>query len=139
MTDPQLDRAGRRRRVSRGDHRGAAGDIELALAIFRDLGDQGSEVTALNETGTLRRLSGAIAQAEAWHRQALELARAIGTAWDEAHALAGLGRCAAAAGHITRAQALLRQAHAIFQRIGVTDAPAVLTELDALASPEPGQ
>jgi len=122
-----------------GDYLVGAGDFEQALAIYRDLGDRGGEATALNETGTLHRLGGEFTEAEACHRQALELARAIGSAPDEAHALAGLGRCAAAAGHTTKATTLLRQAHAIFQRIGAAEAPAMLTELSALASPGSGE
>ena len=117
-----------------GDHPGAAGDLKQALTIYHDIGDLGGEVTALNETGNLHRTSGELAEAEACHQQGLELARVIGSAWGEARALAGLGRCAAANGQITRAEALLRQAHGIFERIGSADAPAVLTELEALTS-----
>jgi tetratricopeptide (TPR) repeat protein len=120
-----------------GDYRGAAGDLEQALAIYRDLGDRLCQAEVLNRTGTLHRVTGECSEAKACHQQALELARATGGAPHEAHALAGLGRCAAAAGQAARAGALLRQAHEIFQRIGAADAPAVLAELDALASQEP--
>jgi tetratricopeptide (TPR) repeat protein len=120
-----------------GDYPGAADDLEQASAIYRALGERGGQAEALNETGTLNRVSGQPAKAEAYHQQALELARAIGSAPDEARALAGLGRCAATAGHTTRAEALLRQAHEIFQRIGAADALSVVTELNALTSPEP--
>jgi hypothetical protein len=34
-----------------GDYQGAAGDLEQAMAVYRDLGDRGGEVTALNESG----------------------------------------------------------------------------------------
>ena len=122
-----------------GDYAGSAGNLEQALAIYRDIGDRSAESTALNETGTLHRLSGNLAGAEACHQRALELARAIGSSWDEAHALAGLGRCAIAVGQASRAEALLRQAHEIFQRIGAAEAPAVLAELNAITSPEPGE
>lgn len=85
-----------------------AGDLEQALAIYRDLGDRGGEAEVLSETGTLHRLSGEPAEAEACHQQALELAGAIGSARSEAPALAGLGRCAATVRHTARAKALLR-------------------------------
>jgi tetratricopeptide (TPR) repeat protein len=97
----------------------------------------GGETAAVNESGTLHRVGGDLAQAEGCHRQALDLARAIASSWDEAHALAGLGRCALAAGHATRAKALLQQALAIFQRIGAAEAPDLRDELDALAAPPP--
>jgi tetratricopeptide (TPR) repeat protein len=122
-----------------GDLRGAAGNLGQALAIYRDIGDRGGEAGALNETGTLHRIGGELADAQACHQQALELARAIGSAWDEAHALGGLGRCAATAGHPGQAKTLLRQAHVIFHRIGAAEAPAVIAEVNALTSPQPGQ
>jgi tetratricopeptide (TPR) repeat protein len=80
----------------------------------------------------LHRASGELPQAEACHRQALELARAIASARHEASALAGLGRCAIATGQPAQAEALMRQAHEIFQQIGTADADAVLAELSAL-------
>ena len=86
---------------------------------------------ALNERGTLHRVSGDLAQAEGCHQQALELARAIASSWTEAHALAGLGRCALAAGHADAGRDLLRQALEIFQRIGAVEAADVSAELDA--------
>ena len=100
--------------------------------IYPRLGDRGGETEALNEAGTLYRVSGDLAQAEGCHQQALDLARAIASSWDEAHALAGLGRCALAAGHPTQAEVLLRQALEIFQRIGAAEAPDLIAELNAL-------
>jgi Tetratricopeptide repeat len=74
-----------------------------------DFADRRGEAEVLSERGTLHRLSGEPAEAEAYHRQALELARTISTAQDEARPLVGLGRCAAAAGHTTQAKTLLQQ------------------------------
>jgi tetratricopeptide (TPR) repeat protein len=115
-----------------GDYLGAAEDLGQALAIYRDIGDRDGQAGALNETGTLHRVTGSLVEAEACHQQALELARAVGRAPQQAHALAGLGRCAATAGQPRRAEPLLRHAHEIFQRIGAADARSVLAELDAL-------
>jgi hypothetical protein len=112
-------------------------DHEQAQAIYHDLGDRGGEAMALNETGTLYRLRGEPASAQAHHQQALDLARAIGTAWDEAHALAGLGRCAIAAADPATARARLAQAAAIFQRIGAPEATAVTAKLTALTTAGP--
>src|SRR5262249_7076428 len=113
-------------------HPAATQALEQALSTFRDLGDRGGEAEALNETGTLHRVSGDLARAEGWHQQALELARAIASPWDQAHALAGLGRCAIAAGHTTQAQDLLRQSQEIFQRTDAAEARTVLAELRRL-------
>ena len=92
---------------------------------------------ALNERGALHRVTGDLAQAEACHRQALDLARVIDSPSDEAHALVGLGRCALAAGHATQAAVVLRQALDIFQRIGAAGANDVARELAALTEAGP--
>ena len=110
----------------------AAQALERALVIFRDLGDRGGEATAVNERGTLHRISDDLAQAESCHQRALDLARAIVSAWDEAHALAGLGRCALAKGRVTEAADDLQQALEIFQRIGASEADGISRELAAL-------
>jgi tetratricopeptide (TPR) repeat protein len=114
---------------------GAARDLEEALAIYRDIGERGGEVYALNEAGTLRRACGDLRQAGSCHQQALDLARQIGSAMEEARALAGLGRCALAAGHTARAEHMLRQALEIFQRIGAAEAAGVSADLRALTDP----
>ena len=124
-------------RLAAGDYPAAARALEQALGIHRDIGNRGGEAETLNERGTLHRISSDLTQAEACHQQALELARAIASSWDEAHALAGLGRCALAAGHATQAGVLLRQALEIFQRIGATETPDLLAELDALTGQRP--
>ena len=51
--------------------------LEQALDIYHDGGDRGGEVEALNERGTLYRVSGDLAQAQGCHGEALDLARAI--------------------------------------------------------------
>src|ERR1700678_1567044 len=114
-----------------------AAAVDQAQGICRELGYRNGEAVALDETGTLQRVSGDLAQARGYHQQALDLARAITTPWREAHALAGLGRCALAAGDAGQAGVLLRQAAEIFQRIGAAEAPDLLAELDALTGPPP--
>ena len=41
-----------------GDYPGAAGVLEQALAIYRDLGDRLGQANALNELGIVRQLTG---------------------------------------------------------------------------------
>ena len=124
-------------RRATGEYPAAAEMLEQALSIYRDLGDRDGEAEALNYRGALHWVSGHLAQAEDCHQQALQLAREIGSSSLEARALAGLGRCAMVAGHVTQAGTLLRQSLEIFQRIGAADAPGLLAELNALASPPP--
>jgi tetratricopeptide (TPR) repeat protein len=121
------------------DYPAAVQALKQALGIYRDLGDRGGEAEALNKKGTLHQVSGDLAQAEAYHQRALDLARTIASPSDEAHALAGLGRCALAAGHATQAGVLLQKAPEIFQRIGAAEAPALLAELDVLTGPSLAQ
>ena len=120
-----------------GEYPDAARDLEDALAAYRDLGDRGGEVEALNETGTLHQATGNLHQARSCHQQALDLAHQIGSSWDEAHARAGLGRCALGAGDTAEAAGSLRQALAIFQQIGAVEAADVSAELEALADARP--
>jgi tetratricopeptide (TPR) repeat protein len=121
-----------------GDDPGAARDLQEALDIARQIDSPDTEVTALNESGTLSRIRGDLGQATSCHQQALDLARQLGIPLEEAHALAGLGRCARAAGRAAEAEDKLRQALAIFQRIGAAEAADVPAELDALpGTPDP--
>jgi tetratricopeptide (TPR) repeat protein len=121
-----------------GDYPGAARDLQEALDISRQIGSPDTEVTALNESGTLSRIHGDLSQARASHQQALDLARQHGIPLGEARALAGLGRCARAAGRTAEAEDRLRRALAIFQRIGAAEAADVSAELDALpGTPDP--
>ena len=54
-------------RLLTGDYPGAAGALETALGIYRDLGVRGSEAAALNEVGTLHRARGDANRAGACH------------------------------------------------------------------------
>jgi len=107
------------------------------VALSCDIGNRNGEAEALNDQGTLHRVSGDLAQAQRCHQRALDLARAIASSRNQAHALAGLGRCALAAGHATQAEALLRQALEIFQRIGAAEAHDVARELTAFTEAGP--
>jgi len=117
-----------------GDYREAADALAKALAIYRDLGDRGGEVEALNQVGNLQRDLGDLDRAVAIHQHALGLAREISSSWDEAHALAGLGRCALATGRTAEALEWLRQAHRIFQEIGASEASDITAEVHAIAA-----
>ena len=125
------------RRVT-GDYPGAARDLHEALDISREIGSPDTEVTALNESGTLSRIRGDLGHASSIHQQALDLARQLGIPLEEAHALAALGRCAQATGRTNGAEDRLRQALAILQRIGAAETVDVSAELDALpGTPDP--
>jgi tetratricopeptide (TPR) repeat protein len=118
----------------------AAGQaLDEALSIFRDVGNRGNQIAALNERGAVHRLSGELASAQECHQQALALSRDMSSSSGEAHSLAGLGRCALAAGHAAQAEGLLRQALEILQRIGVADTQDLIDELESLAGRRPPQ
>ncbi len=121
-----------------GDYPGAARALEEALDICRDAGFRGGELSeALDEAGTLHRVSGELSRAVDCHREALDAARERGSVRDEACALAGLARCALVAGRTADAIAGLRQAQEIFQRIGAAEAADVTAELEALTGAGP--
>jgi tetratricopeptide (TPR) repeat protein len=122
-----------------GDYPAAAEALGQAVEIYRQFGDRTGQGMALNEKGTLHRITGELALAEGCHQQALEMARAINSSWEQAHALAGLGRCAVAVARIAEGEASLRQALAIFRQIGSPEAAGVAAELDALARQGPGR
>jgi tetratricopeptide (TPR) repeat protein len=120
------------RRAS-GDQPGAARDLAEALDIYRDIGDRGGQIVALNASGRLALDRADTDQARSCHQRALDLAQETDSPPDRAHALAGLGRCARAEGQTARARSALRQAQEIFERIGAAEAATVAAEADALS------
>ena len=106
--------------------------MQAALRIYREIGDLGGEVEALNEVATLYRVRGDLSQAETCYRQALQLARDTASAWDEANALAGLARCELVVGNTVDAETGLHQALEIYERIGAAETPDISAELNAL-------
>lgn len=117
-----------------GEYDRAGEAVETALGIYRGIGDRGGTAEALNEAGTVHRLRGRLGQAEAAHREALEVARAIDSTWDEAHAWAGLGRCAQAGHRLSDARTCLERAQQAFRRIEADELPGIMAELDALGT-----
>jgi tetratricopeptide (TPR) repeat protein len=63
-----------------GDYPAAAQALEEALGIYADIGDRGGEALALNDRGTLYRLTGERALAEGCHQRSLEIFQRIGAA-----------------------------------------------------------
>jgi tetratricopeptide (TPR) repeat protein len=101
-----------------------------ALDIFRQLGDQGGQAEALNETGSVRLAQADPLRALACFQRGLELARTTGSRLQKARALEGLGKCAAQASNASTADSALRQALEIYQRLGAADAARLSAELD---------
>ena len=63
-----------------GDYPAAAQALEEALGIYADIGDRGGEALALNDRGTLYRLTGERSLAEGCHQRSLEIFQRIGAA-----------------------------------------------------------
>ena len=70
-----------------GDHDGALGYIEDALAINRKLNSQGETARQLNNLGALHRMRSDLAQAVTCHEEALAIFRRLGDQRGEARAL----------------------------------------------------
>ncbi len=94
---------------------------------------------ALTGAGWLARYQGAVAEAEAWLLQALDVARAAGDRLSEARALRGLGQTDLEQGTYERAATRTEEALALFQDLAraVTGAPqyvsATYTDLGKIA------
>ena len=97
-----------------------------ALAAAERLGDRSRQAGALNELGSVRRLTGDYAGAAAVLEQALELYRQIGNRLGQAGALIELGRVRNMTGDYAEATVLLEQALELYQqvndRLGQADA-----------------
>lgn len=74
-----------------GDYPGAAGDLEQALAAYRELGDRNGQVNALIHLGIVRELRGDRPGAVSDLEQALAIARDLGNLNGQANALGALG------------------------------------------------
>jgi tetratricopeptide (TPR) repeat protein len=101
-----------------GDSRGAAGDLEQALAISRDLGDQRGQASALSELGIILRLTGDSPGAVGVLEQALAISRDLGDQRGQASALSELGIARRSTGDFRGAVGVLEQALAISRDLG---------------------
>jgi hypothetical protein len=63
--------------------------LSQALTIYRECGDLGAEVEALNHYTELQTITGNPSQARALHLNALPLAREVHSRWDKANTLCG--------------------------------------------------
>ena len=101
-----------------GDFQGAAGDLEQALAIYRDLGDRLGQASTLNQLGPVRYQTGDFQGAAGDLEQALAIFRDIGDRLGQANALTELGNARQETGDSQGAAGDLEQALAIFRDIG---------------------
>lgn len=79
--------------VLTGSYLAASASLADALHLFRELGNELGEASALNELGALRQLNGDLPAAESatCHQQALRIYRSLGSKHGEASALNELG------------------------------------------------
>jgi tetratricopeptide (TPR) repeat protein len=91
---------------------------EAAIAPARQLGDRLGEASALNDLGTVRRLTGDYSAAARAHEQALDIYRDIGERLGQANALVFLGEVLRLTGEYPAAAQTLEQALAISRDIG---------------------
>jgi len=112
-----LNDLGNARRLT-GDYIGAAGDLEQALAIYRDIGNPLGQANALSSLGDVRRMTGDYPGATGDLEQALAIYRDIGNPLGQANALSSLGDVRRLTGDCPGATGDLEQALAIYRDIG---------------------
>ncbi len=100
------------------DFQGAAGDLEQALAIYRDLGDQLGQANALGSLGRMRWLTDDYSGAETDLEQALAIYRDVGDQLGQADALGTLGTVRRETGDFQNAAEDLEQALALYRDLG---------------------
>jgi len=116
QANAQSDRGNVRRLT--GDYSGAAGDLEQALAIYREIGDRLGQANALTSLGDGRRMTGDYPGATGDLEQALAIYRDIGYRLGQASALRNLGNARKMTGNCLGVAGDLEQALAIFREIG---------------------
>ena len=106
-----------------------------SLDFFRELGDVRNQIACLDGIGTAYQESGLLAEAEAHHRRALELARSVDAAAEEGRALYRLGRIERRLGRRSPARGHLEAAAEFARGLGdPADEAAAVIELAALHS-----
>jgi CHAT domain-containing protein/lipopolysaccharide biosynthesis regulator YciM len=91
---------------------------QVALAIYREMGNRGGEGATLNALGLLFRIAGQPQTAIDLHQQALDIAREIGDRAGEGRALGNLGVAYSSLGQYERAIDFHEQHLAIAREIG---------------------
>jgi predicted ATPase len=101
-----------------GDIDAMRGDIDCALARFRELGERWGLTNALGTRALVHTLDGELDLAEAAYTEALQTMRELKSREDEARLLVRLGDLAMRRGHTDRARALMLEASESAQRAG---------------------
>jgi DNA-binding SARP family transcriptional activator len=101
-----------------GDHLGAAGDLEQALAIYRDLGGLLGQANAICGLADVRRMTSDYQGAAGDLEQALAIYRDLGDLLGQAYALRGLGDVLRLTSDYQGAAGDLEQALAIYRDLG---------------------
>jgi tetratricopeptide (TPR) repeat protein len=101
-----------------GDYRGAADDLEQALAMYRHVGDRLGQANALTDLGMVRRLTNDYQGAADDLEQALAMYRHVGDRLGQANALTDLGIVRRLTADYQGAADDLEQALAIYRDLG---------------------
>jgi hypothetical protein len=103
------------------------------MSIYRQLGDRGAEVEAVNHYAELQTVTGNPSGGRQLHLGALDLAREIHSRWDEANTLCGLAAADRADDNLKGTRSYLSQALELYRAMGCSaDVERVRTELDRL-------
>jgi len=106
---------------------------EKARLIAEEIGYQSQHLIALRMIADIHRGSGRHGEALEHYQTALKLAREIGDPYEEGKLLAGIAESTLNTQRPDAARIVFRQALDIFERLGVPEAEAVRTRIQALA------
>jgi tetratricopeptide (TPR) repeat protein len=101
-----------------GDFPGAIRDLELALRLYRELGNRPGQTDALTRLGDVRILTGDFPGAARDLREALRLSRDLGEQLGQAHVLIRLGKVRRLTGDFPGAVGDLEQALRLYRDLG---------------------
>jgi tetratricopeptide (TPR) repeat protein len=118
-----------RTRTEQGLYEQAAGTLEQALAMSRELGDLGMEAHALNALGDVACRTGDTSKARQYHATALRLASETDSSLEQAHAQSGLARASEGDGDSVTARRHWQEALTRYTAIGAPEADEVRARL----------
>lgn len=121
--------------LQQGCHQQAIHPLQQALTLFREIGQQSGEATALNGLGEAHLLAGRHVNGRIQHIAALALASEIGDKHQQARAHDGLGHSYHTTGDSDQAFQHWQEALTLYTVLGVPEADRVRAQLATAGNP----